>query len=237
MASVPSWISVLLILSYIAPILLIANAVSNVLGLQNKEKAQALWVGIIVFYTLYLTVVGVLSSQEVFLQNEIPPRIILWTALPLFLFYLLVSRTKWFQYVYEHIKLEQLIGIHVFRFIGVFFFFAYGYDIIPKEFAIIGGGGDILTAILVFPVVYALQKKKAYATKWVVAWNIIGLLDIISVLTSATLITRTAIENGEQGVLQFGLFPFSWIPAFAPATIIFLHILIFRKLRAAKQAS
>jgi len=36
------------------------------------------------------------------------------------------------------------------------------------------------------------------------------------------------MENNEPGVAQFDTFPFSWIPAFAPATIIFLHILVFK---------
>lgn len=38
------------------------------------------------------------------------------------------------------------------------------------------------------------------------------------------------MNSSSQGIEQFGTFPFSWIPAFAPATIIFLHILIFKKL-------
>ena len=141
------------------------------------------------------------------------------------------KKTKWFKFVFEYIKLDQLILIHLFRFVGVFFFLAYYYESIPKEFAYIGGTGDILTAILVIPVVMALRKEFSFAKQLVWVWNIIGLLDILSVLTTATILTRLAVENSDSGVQQFGTFPFSWIPAFAPATIIFLHLLIFRKLK------
>lgn len=63
-------------------------------------------------------------------------------------------------------------------------------------------------------------------------WNVIGLVDIVSVLSTAVILTKLAMENNAPGVKQFGTFPFSWIPAFAPATIIFLHVLIFKTLKS-----
>jgi len=112
---------------------------------------------------------------------------------------------------------------------------AYYYESIPKEFAYVGGSGDILTAVLAIPVVLALKKRISFAKKLVWVWNIFGLLDIVSVLTTATILTRIAVQNNEPGVEQFGTFPFSWIPSFAPATIIFLHLLIFKKLKELKK--
>ena len=61
-------------------------------------------------------------------------------------------------------------------------------------------------------------------------WNFIGLIDITSVIVTAVYLTKVSLESGGDGVAQFGTFPFSWIPAFAPATIVFLHILVFKKL-------
>jgi len=174
------------------------------------------------------------SLTGFFAVNVIPPRIILLTAVPLFLFYLLyVQRTDWFKTAFANIKLEQLVFIHLFRFVGVFFLLVYFYDALPKEFAFIGGFGDIISALLVIPVVAALRKGWTYAKQLTLLWNIIGLIDIISVIVTATIITQQAIESGLAGAQQFGAFPFSWIPAFAPATIIFLHLLVFRKLRTA----
>lgn len=230
---VPLWVSILFIISFSAiPVFLITNAVKLAYKNGSIENESSINKKIITFYWCFFAIVALVSLTGFFAVNVIPPRIILFTALPLFLFYIFyVQKTNWFKIAFEHIKLEQLIFIHIFRFVGIFFFLTYYYGVLPKEFAFIGGGGDILSAILVIPVVAALRKKASYAKLLAFIWNIIGLLDIISVIAAATITTKLAIENNEPGVAEFGTFPFSWIPAFAPATIIFLHLLVFKKLR------
>jgi len=229
---VPIWVSALFIISFSTiPVYLIANAVKLTHKNSNDNKKSVTSKKIFLFYWSYFLIIALVSFTSFFEKNVLPPRIIVFAAIPLFLFYLFyVQKTKWFKFVFKHIKLEQLIYIHLFRFVGVFFFINYYYDAVPKAFAYIGGTGDILTAILAIQVTMALRKGLSFAKQLVWIWNIIGLVDILSVLTTATILTKLAIENNEAGVQQFGTFPFSWIPAFAPATIIFLHLLVFRKL-------
>ena len=229
--NVPIWVSVLFFVSFSTiPVFLIANAAKEVL-IRIGENPLKIKKQIIVFYWSYFIVVGVIALSGFFSVNVIPPRIIVYTAIPLLLFYLfIIPKKHWFQQIRKHITLEELIYIHVFRFVGVFFFVNYYYHALPKDFAFIGGAGDILIALFAVPVIYFLKRKKSYAKTLAFIWNCIGLLDILSVITSAIIITKKSIENNEIGVADFGTFPFCWIPAFAPATIIFLHLLIFRKL-------
>lgn len=235
---VPYWLSALFIISFFfVPVILIANAARSAYS-SEPSLGSKLRRRIILFFWCYLTLVAAVSLTGFFEENAFPPRIIIFAVIPLFLFYLIfVQQAKWFKELFERITLSKLIYIHVFRFVGVFFFLVYAYDALPAQFAFIGGGGDILTAVLAFPVIYALKKKQKFARTFVWIWNVIGLLDIISVISTAIILTQSAIENGDAGVQQFGTFPFSWIPAFAPATIVFLHILIFRKLLARKNES
>ena len=232
---VPIWTSILFVMSFSIPILLISNTVKSVYLHLNNKNASMMRNRVIYFYVAYLLLVGIFSAIGILSQNTLPPRIVLFTTIPFLLFYLIyIQKSKWFTILFEKISIEQLIKIHLFRFIGVFFFLLYSYDALPKEFAFIGGTGDILTALFVIPLIYVLRKKMRIAKGLVWVWNIFGLLDIIAVITTAILTTKYAIENNLQGVVQFLTFPFSWIPAFAPATIIFLHVLIFRKLRQNK---
>jgi hypothetical protein len=176
------------------------------------------------------------SVLGLFAQNTIPPKIILTCTIPLLLFYILyVQKANWFKEIFAQITIDQLVKIHIFRFIGVFFFLVYSYDALPKAFAFIGGTGDILAATLAIPLIYIIKKKNKYAVTLTWIWNIIGLIDIVAVITTAIITTRFAIENNIAGVVQFGTFPFSWVPAFAPATILFFHILVFKKLREVKK--
>jgi len=230
---VPIWLSIVFILSFASiPVLLITNAVKKVLQNENVEKSKKVRKQIILFYSLYFAIVPLVSLTGFFKENVMPPRVIIFSAVPLFLFYFFyVQKTDWFKLVFKKIKLDQLIFIHLFRFVGVFFFLVYYYGAIPKQFAFVGGIGDIVTAILVIPVIAAIKKKLTYAKVLAWIWNIIGLIDIVSVLATAVILTNLAAKVNGPGVQQFGTFPFSWIPAFAPATIIFLHILIFKKLK------
>jgi len=229
---VPIWVSILFVVLFSTiPVFLIANTVKKVLRRHHKETSLKMAKNIKVFYWVYFILISGVSLTGFFTKNVLPPRIILYSVIPLFLFYIFyIQKTNWFQLVLKDITLEQLVFIHVFRFVGSFFFLLYAYDVLPKSFAYIGGVGDILSALLVFPVIYALKNRKRYAKVFVWVWNFIGLADILSVLTTAIIITRISIENNDLGVAEFGTFPFSWIPAFAPATIVFLHVLVFNKL-------
>lgn len=229
---VPFWLSILFIICFgTFPVFLIANAVQSAFSNGNLANGDLIRKRILLFYWSYLAIVALVSLTGFFAENVLPPRIIVFSALPLLLFYLLyIQKTDWFKLAFTHIKLEQLIFIHVFRFVGVFFLLIYFYDALPKKFAYIGGIGDIVSAALVFPVVIALKKKLSFAKFLVWIWNIIGMIDIVSVIVTAVVLTNLAVQNNEMGVQQFGTFPFSWIPAFAPATIIFLHVLILKKL-------
>jgi hypothetical protein len=235
--NVPIWVSLLFLCSFSTlTIYLITSAIKSVYKQQNSANNNNLIPKTILFFVTYFIAVSLVTLTGFFEKNALPPRIILATALPLFLFYqcyLLQSKT--FQYIFQYIQIQQLIRIHLFRFVGVFFFLGYYYDALPQHFAFVGGGGDILTAILVLPLLYLIQKKHPFAQRFIWIWNCIGLLDILSVLCSAIWITKQAVQNHQVGVEQMGTFPFSWIPAFAPATIIFLHLLIFKKLKAEKQ--
>lgn len=230
---VPVWLSLLFIVCFSTlPVFLIVRVIKAAQQNGNIKNGAVLRKKIILAYGLFLLVVAAVSLSGFFTKNVLPPRVIVFISIPLFLFYFLyVQKTKWFQLIWKHVTIEQLVSIHLFRFVGIFFFLVYHYLVIPKSFAYIGGTGDVLTAILVFPVIIALRKGRSFAKPFVWIWNIIGLLDIVSVITCATALTKLAIETDTPGVQQFGTFPFSWIPAFAPATIIFLHLLIFKKLR------
>ena len=163
-SEVPIWVSILFVLIFSTiPVFLISNTVKKVLSVDYKSVSIKISKNIIIFYWSYFLVIASVSLTGFFKENALPPRIILLAVIPLLLFYLFyVQNRYWFQQVFKNISLAQLIFIHVFRFVGVFFFLNYAYEALPKTFAYIGGTGDILTAILVFPVIWSLKNQKKH---------------------------------------------------------------------------
>lgn len=219
-SSIPIWLPIVFSIAIGVPVYLIVKLVKKAFP---KEQ---LHLKVLFFYVLYFGYVLFMTYQGMFATESLPPRIILFTMLPLLTFYFLVVRNmQWLKNLLEKVSLQDLIGLHIFRLIGGTFLLLWGYGKLPKVFGLIPGLGDIFTAIAS---IYAA--KKSTNRKLVLAWNVFGLLDILATTSLAMILTKKAIETGSLGVEILTTIPFCLIPAFAPATIIFLHFIVFQKL-------
>ena len=233
-SSVPQWISIPLLIAFMVPIFMMRTAIK-----QSGEAAKLtpsiirrLANGLVTFYTLYYGYVAAMSFTGIFHENTLPPKILIFTALPLLIFYFAyVFRTRLFWVLLENVKLSSLVRLHIFRFVGVFFLIFWYYGALPKYFAFVAGFGDIFAAVTAIFVANLVDKKARHYKKITLIWNIVGFWDIVNVVITAVYVTKQAIDTGGRGVLEMAYFPTSLIPAFAPATIIFLHICIFKKLK------
>jgi hypothetical protein len=233
-SSVPAWVSLLFLLAIPVPVFMIANLVKQ--GAMNasftESKSKQLYWMVIGFYAVFLGYASVMSFTGIFLTQSIPPRVVLFTTLPLIAFLgFVVSNLKIYNTILHNIKLESLVSVHIFRLIGSFFIIVNAFGAIPTAFAYIAGLGDITMALTSIFVAKAIANKKTYTKPLTIVWNTFGIFDIISVLTSAIITTKISLATGSQGVIEISKFPFSLIPSFAAATIIFLHISIFRRIK------
>ncbi len=224
---VPIWVSVLFLIAIPIPVILIAFLFSKAASVNHK---RIVLLSILGFYFCYFAYVTIACFKGLFNVVSLPPRILVLSTIPLLLFLLLiVFNTSFYKKLLSTVQLEDLIRLHRFRWIGVFFLILAYYKALPLTFALIAGIGDITTATLSIWLANAIQNNKKYANTLVLIWNTFGLLDILITAFLASYLTKLAIETGSQGVDALGLFPFCYIPAFAPPTILFLHFSIYRK--------
>ncbi|WP_299430887.1 hypothetical protein [uncultured Maribacter sp.] len=226
---IPIFFSILFLLAFLFPILMVAR-----LAKKGKIK-NGFWL-VLGFYIIYLIIVSVASINGFFDTVMLPPKIVVTTTLPLAVFVTIIFSTKICKKANAILKLEYLVKIHIFRLIGVTFIILYLYDLLPPVFALCAGIGDLLTAISSVFVAKAIRNNKSYARKLTLIWNTFGLVDIIITSAMAIIFTKISMDNTVQGVEFLVEFPFCFIPAFAPPTIIFLHLLVFRKLSWLKKA-
>lgn len=220
---VPIIISIVFLLAFIFPIVMVAR-----LAKKGKVKNGFWW--IIGFYIPYLFIVGRASFNGFFDDVMLPPKIVLTTTLPLAILVTIIYSTTACKKANDILSLEDLVKVHIFRLIGSTFIILFLYDLLPPVFALFAGIGDLITAISSVFVAKAIRNKKNYARKLAYVWNTFGLVDILITSAMAIVFTKISIDNNIQGVEFLAEFPFCFIPAFAPPTIIFLHLLVFRKL-------
>ena len=222
----PDWISIAFLMVIFIPSIMIAFLAKK--GLNNSNKV---FYTVVAFFAIYFTYVTVASLNGLLDKVFLPPLVLLFCTFPLAIFlFTVVINLKIFKQFLENIALEDLVGVHIFRLIGVFFLLITYHDALPKIFAIIAGSGDIITAITSIFVVKAIREKQKNAKTITLIWNCFGMLDIMFTAITAIILTKLSIDNGSMGVDALAKFPFCFIPAFAPPIIIFLHVSIFKKM-------
>ncbi len=224
---VPIIFSLIFLLAFVFPVAMVA-------GLAKKGKVKnGFWL-VLGFYIVYLMAVAIASLNGFFDTVMLPPKIVLTTTLPLAILVTIIYSTRVCKNANAVLSLADLVGIHIFRLIGSTFIILFLFELLPPVFALFAGIGDLLTAISSVLVVKAIKTNKTYARRLTYIWNTFGLVDILITSAMAIIFTKISMDNGVQGVEMLAEFPFCFIPAFAPPTIIFLHLLVFRKLSSTK---
>lgn len=225
----PEWLSIAFPFAILIAVMLI-----SLFAKRNSppQKQNSVFASVLLFFAAYFAYVFFAGKMGLFQAVSLPPKILLFTTFPYaILLFGLIEKLSITKQIVEKSTISDLIRLHIFRLIGSTFIIIALYDSLPKSFAFIAGFGDVITAITSIFVVNAINKQKSYAKNLTLVWNTFGLLDIIITAIMANVFTKISIDTGAMGVDTLAKFPFSLIPAFAPPTIIFLHVLIYRKLK------
>ncbi|HAA14335.1 MAG TPA: hypothetical protein DCE41_22670, partial [Cytophagales bacterium] len=144
--TLPLWVSILFLLVIPLPIYLIARLMSQgataAYGSPTGQRVQSL---VLVGYALFLAYATWGWSQGWYAEPGLPPRILLYTTLPL-LAVLLPGVFPWRYYrqVAQSLPVAEWVRLHRFRFIGSFFLLLFLFGELPPLIGIVAGTGDIL---------------------------------------------------------------------------------------------
>ena len=128
-----------------------------------------------------------------------------------------------------NVDLRWLVLFHVTRFFaGAYFVLLCQRGQLPCGFARPAGWGDIVVAVLAVAVLGAMRTQ--LAKPLLLAWNTLGLIDIIFVVLSAL---RFGLKDW-QSMHTLRELPLSLLPTFLVPLIIASHVLIFVRLIRAR---
>ncbi len=225
----PQWLAILFLMAIPIPVFLMAKLAKKGAPAHLKQKVFYTVIGFFILYFLYVIVA---SLNGVFDKVFFPPIILLFTTFPLKIFlFAIVMNLAIYKLILNNLAIEDIVKVHIFRLIGVFFLIFAFHKVLPLFFAIVAGLGDVITAITSIYVAKCLKNKTHNAKKLTFIWNTFGLVDIVFTAVSAIVLTKISIDTGAMGVDTLAFFPYCLIPAFAPPTIIFLHVAIYKKLK------
>ena len=138
------------------------------------------------------------------------------------------------------LDLKTIVGVHITRIIGLDFLFQYSQGRLPAGFAFPAGLGDILVGVTAVPLVLAISRDLPGVRKWFVAWNVLGIMDLVVAVGSGILHFLSALgvlAGTGPTTLLMNQFPRSMVPTFLVPVFILLHLLALARRNEVRSGS
>ena len=159
-------------------------------------------------------------------------------VLPILIGGVLIWRSPQVARIIDAVPQFWLVGVQLYRAVGVLFLILYASGKLPGLFAWPAGIGDILVGVLAPFVAFAYARNPAKNGDLVAAWNWFGIGDLViavatGFISAPSLLQPFAVEPPN---LLISLFPLVLVPIFLVPLSILLHIASLTKLRRAAAA-
>lgn len=232
---VPFWITLVVTLAKVGFTLMVWGWV-YVYGRRGAGGPRLSGAGFAWFSVLWLgwaVVSTILAVEKVFTLFFFVPLLL---AGSLALGYVAYRQWPGLKETLDAVPQSWLIAGQVMRVIGGVFLVLLGMGLLPREFALPAGIGDVITGIAAPFVAYAMARNLPNARGWAIAWNVFGTLDLVVAVSTgfiaSPLLARVFDIHPTTTLLP--LFPLVQIPGFLVPAVILLHALSLRGLLAGR---
>jgi hypothetical protein len=151
----------------------------------------------------------------------------------------LLYRSSALKTVLAAIPLPWLVGMQVYRVLGLNFLVLYALGQLPGEFALPAGWGDVAVGLAAPIVGYVLYQGYRWSCLAALSWNIAGILDLVvavamGFLSSPGPFQALALENPNMLITAY---PLVLVPLYAVPLSILLHLTALKRLKVAVGSS
>jgi len=131
-------------------------------------------------------------------------------------------------------SLPAMVGVQLYRALGVTFLILLALGQLPAHFALPAGWGDIVVGLTAPLVALALARRVAGAAPLAIVWNLFGLLDLIVAFGMGTGLLAPYLmpELGTRvpAAAAIRVFPMILVPVFAVPIAVLLHVVALGRL-------
>src|SRR5271169_3055570 len=158
--------------------------------------------------------------------------------LPILIGTLMIWRSEAAKRIIDTVPQEWIVGVQLYRALGVIFLILYATGKLPGLFARPAGIGDIAIGLLAPVVGLAYARAPRKAVGFVVAWNMFGILDLMIAVGTAFMTAPSLLQPFEVQPTSelMTLLPMVLIPVYLVPLSIVLHLASLAKLSHETQA-
>jgi hypothetical protein len=144
----------------------------------------------------------------------------------------LVIGSSKIKFLLDHVPQHWLVGIQFYRTIGLVFLWLYGKGLLPEQFAVPAGYGDLIIGLTAPLVAFAVLMRATGARPLAVIWNLLGILDLAVAVGMGVLSAPGPFRHvfTEPTTELLSVFPLVLIPTFVVPLSVLLHLASLRRL-------
>jgi hypothetical protein len=196
----------------------------------GEVRAGVRWVASLLVIWVLVAIALAYSGDFVPLLAQQPPLKLAVGMAIAAVFGLLFLTTRTGVRVVRAIPQSWIVGAQVYRGLGSIFLVYHGLGMLPGEFALPAGFGDVTVGLLAVPIATLYAANASGSRGLVTAWNILGMTDLTVAVTMGVL-TSTQLVHTTTPATLVGEFPLVMIPFYAVPLSFVLHIASLMKLR------
>ena len=153
--------------------------------------------------------------------------------IPIIVGVVLAWKWKMLARIIEAVPQEWIVGVQLYRALGLMFLVLYAVGRLPGAFALPAGIGDVLVGLVAPLVGIAYARNPTMAVGLVRTWNVFGIVDLVvavgtGLLTSPSPIQMLSFDAPNELISAF---PLVMVPVFLVPLSILLHLASLKKLR------
>jgi hypothetical protein len=224
--------------AYLPYVVLTGNALSllAILCGLNRALAEAAWraaerrrafalTGAILLGWLAIAY-GLAASGFYHVTADGIPTIQYGVLLPIIIGVILIWRSDLAHRIIDAVPQAWIVGVQLYRALGVVFLVLYAAGRLPALFAWPAGVGDIVVGLSAPLVGYAYARAPRESAGVVRAWNVLGILDLVVALTTGFLTAPSLISPIEVHPSSelMTMLPMVMVPVYLVPLSIVLHI-------------
>jgi hypothetical protein len=132
--------------------------------------------------------------------------------------------------IIDAVPQPRIVGVQLYRALGVIFLILYATDNMPGLFAWPAGVGDVIVGLLAPVVALAYARDARRNAGRVTAWNVLGILDLVVAITTGFITSPSTLFSYEPPNELIAVFPLVLIPVYLVPLSLLLHLASLAKL-------
>jgi hypothetical protein len=132
--------------------------------------------------------------------------------------------------IIDAVPQSWIVGVQLYRALGVIFLILYATDNMPGLFAWPAGVGDITVGLLAPVVALAYARDPQRNVGRVTTWNVLGIFDLVAAIATSFITSPSTLFSYEPPNELIAIFPLVLIPIYLVPLSLLLHLASLAKL-------